>query len=421
MKGMQNQSGKSTETGFTENKVKFQHKSFQDAHLKILSNLESSIIGKSIIVEAQRIIKVLDQLIQDIEYCLYLDTDFITRFQISKFQKDEKLQLTEDTIKILQKQADLEQKFKLYANLNTAISQGEEIEESKRVESERLEHLLQENFKNLLRRMQHNPKEFEILKSMKKNLNIELSDYLHGVKCLRILILKQLSITQAEKNIQIQQFQNIQSKIEEQEKTKLYLEQDLFKLKQQNSVNIEEMKQQIEKLKQELQILKIQKQQNADSMKNQIKSQYEKLDKNQQTKIDQLQTELQVLRSRFIKLRDENTQEEIKLKRLKQIQDQGQIDGVQNYDLMMEESTTKLNQLQQDRSKIEQQLRDRKSYFLIVDAQKRQEKDLEEKFNRIKDAHYIEKEKKTEAAKHIQGFFKQYQTLTKKPNKPRQQ
>ncbi|CAD8160795.1 unnamed protein product [Paramecium octaurelia] len=421
MKGMQNLSGKSTETGFVDNKIKIQHKSFQEGHLEILQNLTASIVGKSIIVEAQRIVKVLDQLIEDIEYCIYLDTELITRFSISKFQKDEKLQLTEETIKILQRQAELEQKFRQYANLQTAIGQGEEMEESKKVESDRLEQALQENFKILRRRMQHIPKEFEILKSMKKNVNNELNDYLHGVKCLRTLMLKKLSITQAEKSIQIKQFENIKSNIEEQEKTKLYLEQDLYKLKQQNSRNLEEMKEQAEKLKQGLNNLKIEKQQNTDSIKNQIKSQFQYLEKNQQTKINELQTELQILKQKFNKLKDENTQEETKLKRIKQIQEQGLTDGVQNYDLVMEESSQKLQELQQECSEIEQQLRDRKSYFAIVDSQKRQEQELEEKFKKLKGAHYIEKEKKMEAAKHIQGFFKSYQSSIKKPNKPKQQ
>ncbi|CAD8087852.1 unnamed protein product [Paramecium sonneborni] len=420
MKGIQNQLGKPTENVLSENKAKLQHKSFHGEHEQILFNLTSSITGKFIIVEAQRSVKVLDQLIQDIEFCLYLDAEFIARFQVGKYSKDQKLQITEETIKLLQLQAELEQKFKVYANFNIMITQGEEFDESKKQESEKLEHLLQENFKNLLRRMQRCPKDFEILKGIKRNLNIELSEYLYGIKCLKILFLKELSITQAEKNIQIQQFQNIKSKVEEQEKVKRQLEQDLYNLKQQNSINTDVMKAEIEKLKQALQKLKNEKKQQVNSLQDQLKSQYNILEKSQQTKIDQLQAELQGLRSKFIKLRDENAQEETKLKRLNIIQDQALQEGVQNYDIMMEETIQKFNNLQKECQHIEQQLRDRKQYFLIVDAQKRKEKELEEEFKKKKDAHYLQQSQKTEAAKHIQLFFKSYQTSQKKPIKLKQ-
>lgn len=56
-------------------------------------------------------------------------------------------------MKLLQSQAEIEQKYRPYANLDTALNQGEEIDETKKMESERLENLLQENFKNLLRRL----------------------------------------------------------------------------------------------------------------------------------------------------------------------------------------------------------------------------------------------------------------------------
>ncbi|CAD8133984.1 unnamed protein product [Paramecium pentaurelia] len=417
MKGAHKQFAKTMETSLGENRVKQQQRSLQEGHQEIIKNLMSTIIGKPTIVEAQRVLRVLDQLIQNLEYCLYLDTEFIGRFQTGKFLKDAKQPLTEETMKLLQSQAEIEQKYRPYANLDTALNQGEEIDETKKMESERLENLLQENFKNLLRRLQHCPKDYDIIKGMKTNINTEMSDLLHCVKCIKIVMLKKLSTAQEEQNSHVKQLEDLKSKIAGQEKTKSQLEQELQKIRQERTANMNKMKEEIEKLKQSIAEVKANKQKRQDQLAKEIQTKYEGLEKDHKTKEDKLQAELQAQRARFIKMKDENTQEEATLKRRKQVQDQSLSEAIQIYDQMMEEYMKNLTDLQSECASIEKQLKDRQEYFKAVDSEKGRERQLEEEFRRLKELHQIELEKKSEAAKHIQAFLQQVKKPSKKPKK----
>ncbi|CAD8050566.1 unnamed protein product [Paramecium sonneborni] len=203
-----------------------------------------------------------------------------------------------------------------------------------------------------------------------------------------------------------------------QEKTKSQLEQELQKIRQERTANMNKMKEEIEKLKQAIAEVKANKQKRQDQLAKEIQTKYEALEKDHKTKEDKLAAELQAQRARFIKMKDENTQEEATLKRRKQVQDQSLSEAIQNYDQMMEEFMKNLTDLQSECASTEKQLRDRQEYFKAVDSEKGRERKLEEEFRRLKELHQIELEKKSEAAKHIQAFLQQVKKPSKKPKKP---
>ena len=80
---------------------KVQQRSLQENHQEILNNLQSTIIGKPTIVEAQRVLKVIDHLIANLETFIYLDAEFVSRFSAGRFQKDLIQNLSEDTLQLL--------------------------------------------------------------------------------------------------------------------------------------------------------------------------------------------------------------------------------------------------------------------------------------------------------------------------------
>lgn len=96
-----NRTFKSKQTdGHMAESRKPQQKSLQENHQEILSNLMSTIIGKPTIVEAQRILKVMDQLVANLETFLYLDVELIGRFlDLSKVKVHKELinQLSSET------------------------------------------------------------------------------------------------------------------------------------------------------------------------------------------------------------------------------------------------------------------------------------------------------------------------------------
>lgn len=63
-------------------------KSLQETHKEMLRNIESTNIGKPTIVEAQRILKIIDSLSSNLSIFIYLDTELISKFlDVSKHNK----------------------------------------------------------------------------------------------------------------------------------------------------------------------------------------------------------------------------------------------------------------------------------------------------------------------------------------------
>jgi len=86
----------------------------------MLNNIMSTNMGKPTIVEAQRILQILDKLVANLETFIYLDAEFISKFNDltkGKLSKDLVNQLAQETLELLVKQAELEFKIRPYANL----------------------------------------------------------------------------------------------------------------------------------------------------------------------------------------------------------------------------------------------------------------------------------------------------------------
>ncbi|KAM3142601.1 hypothetical protein pb186bvf_005260 [Paramecium bursaria] len=403
---------KTMEQGMGETRKPIQ-RSLQENHQEILNNLMSTIVGKPTIVEAQRVLKVIDQLILNLETFMYLDADLVQRFYSGKFQKDIIQNLTEETLQLLQKQAEIEQKFKFYVNLDQVNKEGEEIDEAKKQESERLEKLLQENFRNLIRRIQHSPKDLEILRLLKSNLNPELNDLVHCVKCIRIVMLKKLSTAEEEQRNHVAQLEDLKQKISSYEKTKNQCEQDLQKLRSERAIKTNEKKEEIERLKSAIAEVKATKVKRQTMLKDDTNTKLGVLEKDHKSKEDKLGTEFDLLKKRFQKMKEENAVEETGLKRKKAAQDQAYFESIQLYDQTMEQGMARLQELQQECADIEKDLKDKQNYFRAVDSEKAREREIEEEFKRKRELHQINLDKKVEAAKHIQYFLNQ----VKKPSK----
>ena len=84
----------------------------------------------------------------------------------------------------------------------------------------RLEKQLKDHFLDLVRHLLKVPHDFEIIKQIKSNINSELNDIVHCVKCLRIIYLKKLSTAAEEEESHIRQLTELKEKISSYEKTK---------------------------------------------------------------------------------------------------------------------------------------------------------------------------------------------------------
>ena len=150
----------------------------RDLHRDMLNNIQSTQIGKPTQVEAQRILKIMDNLYSNLGIMQYLDHDFVIKFQDmktqQKLQKDLVNALSAQAKEYLIRQAEIEVKFKPLIQFleNTEKKQegeGEqeedkEKEKEKKNQFERTLNEMRDNFKSLVRYLRSNPQDEELIK-----------------------------------------------------------------------------------------------------------------------------------------------------------------------------------------------------------------------------------------------------------------
>ncbi len=174
----------------TTTSSKRQAKSLMEQHAEILKNIMSQQIGKPTQVEAQRILKIMDALLQNMQVFVYLDQEFVQKCgDPQKYRLPRELfgQLSDRARELLAHQAELESKLRpLAQQLDPAQktdAEGEQVDEQKKLQAETLFKEMQDNFMNLVRWLKDNPSDLDIIKHLRPNINSELADLVHCLQC----------------------------------------------------------------------------------------------------------------------------------------------------------------------------------------------------------------------------------------------
>ncbi|EGR29595.1 laminin a family protein, putative [Ichthyophthirius multifiliis] len=387
-------------------------KSLQETHKEMLKNIESTNIGKPTIVEAQRILKIIDNLYMNLQVFSYLDAEFVNKFlditKNNKLSKELVQQLSPKCLELLKQQAEIESKFKLYAHLlDQASKEEEEVEEDKKIEAEKLRKMLENNFKDLIRYIRGNNQDFEIIKSLKPNINPDLNDLVHCIHCQRVIMLKKLSTASEEEESHKIQLEELIQRICFQEQKRNNFEQDLKKLKEERQKFYKEKKDEIEKLKAEIGEVKADKLKKANQLKNETDLRKKQLEKNHESAKERLNKELDKLKEEFNKLQVEHATEETKLKQKKVTSQNGLEDNIKQYDVTMEELHKIKKDLEDELSKIKEESESLKEDLAKVDDEKSREKELYEEFKLKKEQWEIQERRKKEASRCILNYLVQ--------------
>lgn len=106
-----------------------------ETNIEIINNLKHT-LSKPTNVEAQRTLKILEKLIENISVFLYLDSDFVIKFneisnpQKSKLNKALVQELSASTLELFVKEAKLESEFRpLNNSIEQQLRDGETVEE----------------------------------------------------------------------------------------------------------------------------------------------------------------------------------------------------------------------------------------------------------------------------------------------------
>lgn len=100
------------------------------------------------------------------------------------------------------------------------------------------------------------------------------------------------------------------------------------------------------------------------------------------TKEEKLNLEISSLKLSLSKTREDDNKEETDLKRKKQAADQYYAENVNQYDQIMEEWRKNKKQMQDELNKIQDELKNKREYFITLEQKKLREFEVEEEFKK---------------------------------------
>ena len=167
---------------------------------EIINNLKQT-LSKPTIVEAQRTLKIMEKLIDRVGLFLYLDSEFLIKFneinnpQKLKLNKTLIQELSPEVLELVVREARMEIEFKSFASVEQQLKDGEVVEEEKIKEYERAKKDMAYSFKSLLRALEKRPQDVEILKNLKMNAvpNTEATNIHEALFNYKIIMQKTLA------------------------------------------------------------------------------------------------------------------------------------------------------------------------------------------------------------------------------------
>lgn len=145
---------------------------------------------------------------------------------------------------MIMKEAKLEQEFKVLAPIEGQLKENENVDDEKVQEYQRIKKDMEYNFRSLLRALETNPNDIEILKSLKANSapNHEAALVFESLSNYKIIMQKMLATAAEEEESHAEMIKDLETKIESLEKTKSNCEAELIHLRQERARHTEEKK-----------------------------------------------------------------------------------------------------------------------------------------------------------------------------------
>ena len=389
-------------------------------------------------VDAQRIVCVLDALIEKIAILEYLDSDLFNSLnEKTRSQEKEDLlaQLSNQTHTLLGRELDLEIKLKPLLGGQDSIDKTAD-ESGPVVDFAGMVSTTAKNLRNLIRELQNNPHDMEILKRLRKNTPLEdYEDFLNYLRGLRVLMLRRLSTSVEEQASHDRQKEELNRKILLWERTKNNKENELKSLKKEKENYIKEKDEELAKLKHQIDDIEANKKKKMTDLEGDSKKEQDAMKKAFEEKEAQLMKQLKVLEDDLKELRAKNKAEENSL-RDKNLRGEDYLkEIINNYDEMLEDSEydaiqdgvapenrrpeskeQEIMRLETELQKIEKEIRDYQENLTSLKAEEEKEKEIEKKIAAKREYHESEHERINKIVQAIQDAWKAYK-IKAKPKK----
>jgi len=356
----------------------------------LLGQMSALNVSKPTNVEAQRILTIIEALIDKVVIAAHLDGEFMGNFGDSSKSKatEEFLQLlTEKTGKSLVKQGECENKLRPFLLASESQDKMNDPEKSENggIDVTELCKFTRNNVRNLVRSLQDNPPDLDAIKMRKKSIWDEYEDFLNCLRSIRIIMLKKLGTSAEEENSHIKQIQELKERIKEYEKVKNTRELELQNMKKERQKYTAEKNEELNKLKAEIQEIKNKKKKEQDDSTLKSKGIIDANNKVYKDKETKAAEKLKALKEQLEEVKKKNKSEEENLKKKKQQREAGLKEAVESYDFVMDRKAVEKKEIEGEFERIKGELKDLKEYFKKSDEEKQKDAEIIEKIQIKKD------------------------------------
>jgi len=432
--------------------AKQKNKDHQKELTQALLNAYSAI--KPTIVQAQRIVKIIDSLCEQIVVAKYLNYKFVKHFvdeealQNSELDLDLVAQLSQNsTFKYLRElshdvievvklkggedhvsEAEEDESGGSSQNSDSDEEQDNSEEDQRKVIEEQNERDIanyQEHiasvFRSLVKDLLHKKKDFEIIKNLNKTTN-DSEMYVDVVDCLtslRAIYLKKLSTLSDEERTHVSLLNELGGKIEAHEAVRKQKQDDLTRLKLDRAKTNAQKNEEINKLKKELEEVKTRESEKTEDLKKKSEEKLALNDKNHAQTAAKLEEVLKKAKKELEEKKKteywyRNYSQEEKVNAENRLEN-----SIKDYDQQMEMNTEELKRLQEHFETEKGKLDDLEEDYRKIRHAKEVNKKLEDEWAVKLQQFEIEENRKRDAAKYIVDMWAGWKERKKKKKKKR--
>jgi len=367
-------------------------------------------------VDAQRIVCVLDALIEKVQVLQFVDSDLFNSLndKAKLHEKEELLaQLSGSTHSLLTRELDLEVKLKPLLGGQDSIDKTMD-ETSPVIDFAGMVNTTAKNLRNLVRELQNNPHDLEIIKRLRKNNALEdYEDFLNYLRGLRLLMLRRLSTSVEEQASHDRQKEELDRKIELWERTKKNKEIELLNLQKQKKDYTAEKDEELSKLKFQIEEIEQNKTKKMKELETESKKDQEAMKKNFDEKESQLLKQLKILEDDLKDLRAKNKAEEGQLREKNNRGEDFLKEIITGYDEMMESKEKEILDLETEVQKIEKEIKDYQESLTMLKNEEQKEKEIDKKIHEKREFHETEHDKVNKIVQAIQNAWKIFKVKAK--------
>ena len=414
-----------------------------------LSILNAYSAIKPTIVQAQRMVKIIESLCEQITVAKYLNYKFVKNFvddealQNSELDSDLVSQLSQNsTFKYLRLLAIDVIEVVIKKGGEDAVSEAEDDEsggssqnsdsdeEQDNSEEDQAKVVAEENeiqianyqehiasvFRSLVKDLLHKKKDFEIIKALNKTPN-ESEMYVDVVDCLtslRAIYLKKLSTGSDEERAHVSLLNELGGKIEAHEGVKKQKQDDLTRLKLDRAKTNAQKNEEINKLKKELEEVKTRESDKTDDLKKKSEEKLSLNDKNHAQTAAKLEEVLKKAKKELEEKKKQNTETENILKKKKVNAENRLENSIKDYDREMEAYTEEAKRLEEGYGSEKKRLDDLEEDYRKIRHAKEVNKKLENEWEIKLQQFEIEENRKRDAAKYIVDMWAGWKERKKK-------